>query len=95
MEPALRFLLVRHGDRVLAEGSYPRLGSYYVLAHRPYQWIVYLRDGTRAQAHMRLAASVRFKDQWGIDVLSAWVRRAPASRARARPGTHTRRGTHT
>ena len=42
MEPAIRFLLVRHGDRVLADGSFPRLGSYYELYNRPVQWIVYL-----------------------------------------------------
>ncbi len=31
MEPAIRFLLVRHGDRVMAPGSFPRLGTYYEL----------------------------------------------------------------
>ncbi len=81
MEPAIRFLLVRHGDRVLAEGSYPRLGSYYELYHRPVQWTVYLRDGTRRQPHMTLAARVRFTDPWGTDVLSAWVARARRARA--------------
>ncbi len=75
MEPPLRFLLVRHGDRVLADGSFPRLGSYYELDHRPYQWIVYLRDGTRAVAHMTLAGRVHFRDPWGTEVLSAWVER--------------------
>ena len=63
---------------VLADGSYPRLGSYYELGDRPYQWIVYLRDGVRVQPHMTLAARVRFSDQWGTEVLSAWVQRAPA-----------------
>lgn len=82
MEPALRFLLVRHGDRVLAEGSFPRLGSYYELEHRPYEWIVYLRDGTSRQPHMTLAARVRFRDQWGTDVLSAWVERHATHPAR-------------
>jgi hypothetical protein len=77
MEPPLRFLLVRHGDRVLAPFSYPRLGSYYTLGHRTYQWIVYLGDGIRPRPHMTLAARVRFRDPWGTDVLSAWVRRAP------------------
>ncbi|MGD0452271.1 MAG: hypothetical protein ABSB69_01615 [Solirubrobacteraceae bacterium] len=76
MEPAIRFLLVRHGDRVLANGSFPRLGSYYELYHRLVQWTVYLEDGTRPQSHMTLAARVRFADPWGTDVLSAWVARA-------------------
>ena len=75
MEPAVRFLLVRHGDRVLAEGSFPRLGSYYELYDRPVQWTVHLLDGTRRQPHMTLAARVRFTDPWGADVLSAWVAR--------------------
>jgi hypothetical protein len=84
MEPALRFLLVRHGDRVLAQGSYPRLGSYYELDHHPYQWIVYLRDGKRREPHMTLAARVRFRDPWGTDILSAWVARAPRTAHSAR-----------
>ncbi len=48
MEPAIRFLLVRHGDRVMAPGSFPRLGTYYELRGHPYRWVVYLSDGTRA-----------------------------------------------
>ncbi len=84
MEPALRFLLVRHRDRVLAEGSYPRLGAYYELYHRPYQWIVDIRDGLRREAHMTLAGRVRFHDPWGVEVLSAWVQRShPATRRAA------------
>ncbi|HTY97035.1 MAG TPA: hypothetical protein VMB91_08355 [Solirubrobacteraceae bacterium] len=75
MEPALRFLLVRHGDRVMAPGSFPRLGSYYVLSGHPYQWVLYLTDGTRPAAHMRLASRVSFRSPWGREVLSAWVRR--------------------
>ena len=76
MEPALRFLLVRHGDRVMAPGSFPRLGSYYELRGHPYQWVVYLTDGTRAAPHMRLVSRVAFRSPWGQEVLSAWVRRA-------------------
>jgi len=83
MEPAIRFLLVRHGDRVLAEGSFPRLGSYYELYNRPVQLIVYLRDGTRPQPHMTLAARVRFTDPWGKEVFSAWVRKVRPRPARA------------
>jgi len=76
MEPAIRYLLARHGDRVLAQGSYLRLGSYYELYRRPVQWIVYLRDGVRPQLHMTLAARVRFISPWGREILSAWVRKA-------------------
>ena len=89
MEPAIRFLLVRHGDRVLARGSFPRLGSYYELDDRPARWIVYLRDGTRPQPRMTLAARVRFADPWGREILSAWVARATHAHVRKMP--HRRR----
>jgi hypothetical protein len=75
MEPAIRFFLVRHGDRVLALGSFPRLGSYYELYHRHVQWTVYLVDGSKPRRHMTLAARVHFTDGWGHETLSAWVRR--------------------
>lgn len=74
MEPAIRFLLVRHGDRVLAPGSLPRLGPYYELYGRPYQWIVDVRDGTRQPTpDMRLLARVRFRSPWGPELVSAWA----------------------
>ena len=75
IEPAIRFLLVRHGDRPLANGSFPRLGSYYQQYDRPVQWIVYLTDGTRRQRGMTLAARVRFDSPWGQETLSAWAKR--------------------
>ena len=80
VEPAIRFLLVRHGERVLAEGSFPRLGSYYELYNRPVQWTVRLLDGVRPQRYMTLAARVHFTDPWGTEVLSAWVMRTRVSR---------------
>jgi hypothetical protein len=73
MEPAIRFLLVRHRDRPMAEGSFPRLGSYYELYDRPVQWRLLLTDATRTQRHMMLAARVRFTGPWGRVQLSAWV----------------------
>jgi hypothetical protein len=75
MEPAIRLFLVRHGDRPLAEGSFPRLGTYYELYKRPFQWVLYLTDSTRAPRSMRLAARVRFRGPWGEETFSAWVRR--------------------
>jgi hypothetical protein len=75
METAIRFLLVRHGDRVLADGSYPRLGSYYVQGDRPYQWTVYLTDSRRPQRGMRLVGRVGFRSPWGPETLSAWAHR--------------------
>jgi hypothetical protein len=75
IEPAIRFYLVRHGDRVLARGSTARLGPYYERYDRPVQWTVYLLDGTRPQRHMRLAARTYFTGPWGHEVVSAWVRK--------------------
>ena len=75
MEPAIRFLLVRHGNRVLAPGSFRRLGTYYELRKHGYQWVVYLDDGTRPAPHMRLVSRVVFRSPWGREVLSAWIRR--------------------
>lgn len=75
MEPAIRFMLVRHGDRPLAEGSFPRLGSYYELYDRPVQWKVYLTDSLGPRPRMTLAARVRFGAPQGPQVFSAWVRR--------------------
>jgi hypothetical protein len=96
METALRFMLVRHGDRVLAQGSFPRLGSYYEPHGQRYQWIVLVGDGTRAPAHMRLAGRMSFTDPWGRDVLSAWVERTSGiARAAATPPvprSHARAG---
>jgi hypothetical protein len=84
IEPAIRFWLVKHGDRPLADGSLPRLGSYYQLNHRHYSWIVWLGNGTTRRPHLRLVARVRFRDQWGAQTLSAWVGRAPPPATRAR-----------
>ena len=91
MEPAIRFFLVRHGDRVLADGSFPRLGSYYQLDSRAAPWIVYLDDGSRPQQHMTLAARVHFTDPWGAEVLSAWVRLEATVHRRSQAGTRSRR----
>jgi len=91
MEPAIRFLLVRHGDRVLANGSLPRLGPYYALYNRPVQWTVYLLDGIRPQRHMTLAARVHFSDPWGEETLSAWVGRVHPQAAIGRSSPTARR----
>ena len=74
IEPALRFFLVRHGDRVLATGSFQRLGAYYEL-YRRYRWEVLLVNGHRRRRGMTLVARVHVSDGWGTQTLSAWVRR--------------------
>jgi hypothetical protein len=75
IEPSIRFFLVRHGDRPLANGSFRRMGAYYELGDRPVQWRLRLVQGFGRVRHMRLAARVQFNDGWGHEVLSAWVRR--------------------
>jgi hypothetical protein len=92
MEPAIRFFMVRHGDRVLAPGSLPRLGTYYELYNRPVQWIVDLREGARPQPRMTLVARVRFTSPWAKELVSAWAQKLspPAAPARVAP-TATRR----
>ena len=81
IEPAIRFWLVKHGDRPLADGSLPRLGPYYQLYHRRYSWIVYLGNGSARHPHLRLVARVHFTDQWGPETLSAWIGRPTAKRS--------------
>jgi len=88
MEPAIRFFLVRHGDRVLAPGSLRRLGAYYELYNRPYRWEVLLVNGPGRVHRMTLVARVRVSDGWGTQTLSAWVRRVPRTGA---PRTSTLR----
>jgi hypothetical protein len=87
MEPAVRFMLVHHGDRVLAKGSFDRLGSYYELYNRPYKWIVDMRDGTKPKPHATLAARVGFTDPWGYDTVSVWI-------WKHRPAQHQKHASH-
>jgi hypothetical protein len=91
MEPAIRFLLVRHRDRVLAPGSFPRLGSYYELYNRPAQWIIDLREGARPQPGMTLVARVRFTSPWARELVSAWAMKAPPPRVGARVAAAAKR----
>ena len=91
MEPAMRFFLVRHGDRVLSNGALPRLGPYYELYHRPVQWTVYLVNGTHPQRNRTLAARVHFTSPWGKEILSVWVRKVTGRQAKAAPAPRHRR----
>jgi hypothetical protein len=75
IEPAVRYGLVRHGDVVLARGSYRRLGRYYELDHKHYGWLVYLADGSQRRRNMLRAITVHFADYWGRHTFSAWIAR--------------------
>ena len=75
IKPALRYLLVRHGVRVVSPGASVRLGSYYEVDHRSYDATVYVGDrlGPPA-AHARLVARAHYVDGWGPWTVSVWVR---------------------
>jgi hypothetical protein len=74
VKPALRYFLVRHGDRVLGPDSYLRLGSWYELGHRPYDASVYVADVPRPPArHLALAGEARYRDGWGAHVVTVWI----------------------
>jgi hypothetical protein len=75
VKPALRYFLVRHGDRVLGPDSFPRLGSWYELDHRAYDASVYVADRGRHRpaGHLQLVARAAYTDGWGPHVLKVWV----------------------
>jgi len=80
IEPPMRFWLVKHGDRPLANGSLARLGTYYILDHRRYSWVVYIAGGHHDHPPPRslglhLVGHVHFLDSWGWENMGAWVGR--------------------
>jgi hypothetical protein len=85
IKPALRYLLVRRGVRVLSRGAFQRLGSYYEVDHRPYDATVYVRDrlGPPA-AHATLVARTHYVDGWGPWTVSVWVAGRPRRSERLR-----------
>ena len=83
MEPAMRFTLTLHGDRVLSTGALPRLGPYYVLDHRSYQWEVLLTDSSAPERGMTLVSRVHFVDR-GHQTVSLWARHLHHGRKHAR-----------
>ena len=100
IKPALRYLLVRHGVRVVSPGASLRLGDYYDVDHLPYAATLYVRDRLGPPApHSRLVARARYVDGWGPWTISVWVgpgRRAttgaPHGARTARPrGSRSRR----
>jgi hypothetical protein len=100
IKPALRYLLVRQGVRVVSPGASLRLGEYYDVDHLPYAATLYVRDRLGPPApDTRLAARARYVDGWGPWTISVWVgpgRRAttgaPRGARTARPrGSRSRR----
>jgi hypothetical protein len=86
IKPAIRYLLARHGVRALGQGSKARIGDWYELYDRPYQYVVYLREGLRSPANgSRLIDNVRVVDGTGTHVVSEWVSSPPPARGSATP----------
>jgi hypothetical protein len=86
MKPAIRYLLARHGVRALGQGSKARIGDWYELYDRPYQYVVYLREGVRSPAiGSRLIDRVRVVDGTGAHVVSEWISPPPPGRGFATP----------
>jgi hypothetical protein len=95
IEPPLRFWLVKHGDRPLANGSLQRLGTYYMLLNRHYSYVAYVAGGHHSHPppralHLHLVASVYFWDSWGFETMGAWVGRAQQHHERRRHRTRVR-----
>lgn len=81
IKPAIRYFMARHGVRALSAGSKVRIGDWYELGDRPYQYTVYLDNGVRSPARTaRLLDSVRVLDSRGVHVVSAWI--SPRHRGR-------------
>jgi hypothetical protein len=85
IKPAIRYFLARHGVRALGQGSKARIGDWYELYDRPYQYVVYLRDGVNSPASgSRLIDQVSVVDGTGTHVVSEWISARPPARGSAR-----------
>jgi hypothetical protein len=86
IKPALRYYLVRHHVRPLADGSYLRLGDWYELRQRPYRYVIWVNNGVRRPARgARLVDRVGVTDRWGHQVVSLWIANAHARPSRPEP----------
>jgi hypothetical protein len=78
IKPAVRYFLVTRDIRVLAPGSYLRLGTWYELYKRPYREAIYLSDVPRAPArHVPLTFDVSFREGAVRNTVYVWISRKP------------------
>jgi hypothetical protein len=78
VKPALRYFLVARGTRVLAPGSFLRLGSWYELYKRPYREALYLSDVPRPPVkRVPLAFAVSFHEGTTVNTVYVWRSRRP------------------
>jgi hypothetical protein len=74
IKPSLRYFLVARGTRVLAPGSYLRLGTWYELYHRPYREAIYLSDIPRSPVkRVPLAFDVSFREGSKVNTVYVWI----------------------
>jgi hypothetical protein len=78
IKPAVRYFLVTRDIRVLAPGSYLRLGTWYELYKRPYREAIYLSDVPRAPVkHVPLAFDIGFSEGAVRNTVYVWISRKP------------------
>ncbi len=77
VKPAVRYFLVARGLRVLAPGSYLRLGSWYELYQRPYREAIYLSDVPHAPVKgVPRAFAVSFREGSRSNTVYVWISHA-------------------
>ncbi len=78
IKPSLRYFLVARGTRVMAPGSYLRLGTWYELYKRPYREAIYLSDTPRSPVkHVPLAFDTSFREGAKVNTVYVWISRRP------------------
>ncbi len=78
IKPSLRYFLTARGTRVMAPGSYLRLGTWYELYKRPYREAIYLSDVPRPPArHAPLAFGVSFREGRTVNTVYVWISHRP------------------
>jgi hypothetical protein len=78
IKPSLRYFLVARGTRVLAPGSYLRLGTWYELYKRPYREAIYLSDVPHSPVkHVPLAFDVSFREGAKVNTVYVWISHRP------------------
>ncbi len=74
VKPAVRYFLVTRGTRVLAPGSYLRLGTWYELYRRAYREAIYLSDVPRSPVErVPLAFAVSFREGPKRNTVYVWI----------------------
>jgi hypothetical protein len=78
VKPSARYFLVARGTRVLAPGSYLRLGAWYELYHRPYREAIYLSDVPRSPVErVPPAFDVSFREGSRMNTVYVWISHRP------------------